>query len=575
MALVTDLLDRLKQLQSDRSQWEKFWLDVARYVLPDAERFDRMFASPVATSSVTNAVVTEPVAVTRGREIYDQTSLWAVDRGAAGTLALVTPQTGTWHDLTNDDPFGAEPSDEEQLWYEDLRDYLFRARSNPRSGFWVNHKASLRCLWGFGTSVMFIGDAGGNPRAPISYQFVPISENHLATNFEGVPDTNFRLFTRSAKQCVERWGTRCSEKTQKAAESDKDRDKPIALLHAVQPRMERGSYGNTNRDSAFISCYVEVDEKHLLSESGFYEFPYRVDYWQRNSNAPYAEGPISLALADIKSLNMLSKTALRAAQQSVDPPIATHSTVDGIPLNLNPRAVNPGYMSSDGKLLAQPIVTARPDFAEVVLETKRQQVRTTTYIDLWTTIIDSTREQTAYEVMIKNQERADMIGPVGTSLQMGLSFQIEREIGILERIGAFYPGSPLAPPESLGGTGIGVRFTSPLDKARRLNEFQATRQLWAFAAEIAAVDPSVLDKLDGDESIDLGQEVLGAPQRIMTDDEAVAEIRRARAEQQANDAAIERTAALGVAGQEMGKGANELAASPASQEIIKSLAGVQ
>src|SRR3990167_7749543 len=109
-ALVQDLLDRLKQLASDRSLWEQHWLETARYALPDAERFDTMFASG-QTSSAIDAVVNTPVASQRSKEIFDMTSLWAVDRGANGTLSLVTPQSGTWHDLAPDDPLRAEPSD--------------------------------------------------------------------------------------------------------------------------------------------------------------------------------------------------------------------------------------------------------------------------------------------------------------------------------------------------------------------------------------------------------------------------------------------------------------------------------
>lgn len=576
MAIVTDLLDELQRKRSDRAPWEQHWLDIARYVLPDAERFDRMFASNEKLPAAINSVVSEPVAARRGRDLYDMTSLWAVERGAAGTLALVTPQTGTWHDLTTDDPFGGEPSDEERRFYEALRNYLFTVRSNPRSGFWAAHKASLRCMWGFGTSVIFIGDAvSRGVKAPISYAYVPISENHLGTNFEGVVDTNYRLFTRSARQCVERWGTACSAKTQAMASDPKKRDQLVTILHAVAPRAEAGTYGNTVRNSPFMSCYVEIEEKKLIGESGFFEFPFRVDHWQRNTTQPYAEGPVAVAIADIKSLNIMAKAELTSTQQAVSPPIATPPETLGQRLDLNPRAVNPGFVNARGQLLAQPILTARPDFAQAVLEVRRQQLRTTLYIDLWTTIIDSQREQTAYEVSIKNQERADMIGPVGTSLQAGLSFQIDREIGILNRLGAFMPGSPLEAPESLQGRDIGTRFTSPLDRARKLGELQGVQQLFIFAQALAdAGSPEVMDKLDADESLEFAQEVLGAPRKIMVTEDVLAARRQARAEAAQKQGALQDAAQSGMAAQEAAAGAEALAASPAAQEVLKRIGGV-
>ena len=157
-ALVTDLLDMMRQHQSDRAAWEQTWLETARYALPDAERFDRLFMSSRAFSAI-DSVISEPVAARRSKEIYDQTSLWAVERGTNGTLSLITPQTGTWHDCGTTDPFAGDPTDEEDLFYETLRDYLFATRANPRSGFWQAHKASTRCMWAFGTGVVYVEES--------------------------------------------------------------------------------------------------------------------------------------------------------------------------------------------------------------------------------------------------------------------------------------------------------------------------------------------------------------------------------------------------------------------------------
>lgn len=578
MSIVTDIMDRFTVLQTQRALWMPHWLDLAKYVLPDAERFDRMFATAPAVAL--DSVALEPVAARRSKEIYDMTSLWAVDRGAAGTQSLVMPQTSTWHDLTTDDPFGAEPSIEEEQFYQRLRDYLFRIRGNPRSGFWPATKAAMRCLWGFGTSVKFVSPRSrpGMPAdasAPISYVFVPLSENHLATNFEGVVDTNYRLFTKSARQCVAEWGDACSEKVRKAAASEKDKDKPIQIIHAVYPREERGYGGNTNKDAPWASCFIEPDNRHLIGESGYWEFPYVVDHWQKNTQGPYAEGPVSLCIAEVKSLQLLSKTMLRGAQQSVDPPLIAHANTSGVRLDLNPRAVNYGFMSESGSPLAAPILTANPQLAETVLTLKREQVETMLYARLWTTIIDSERQQTAYEVSVKRQEQADMIGPVGTSLQSGLSFMIDREIGILQRMGAFDPGSALEPPESLIGRDFGPRFTSPLDRARRIGELQGATQLVTIAFEVAQAFPGALDRIDFDAYISLAADVLGAPAKMLTVEDAVAAIRQQRTAEQADQDALQKAAMIGQAGAAAVQGTEMVKQSPATQEVLKQLAGVR
>lgn len=578
MGLVEDLLDRFRVLQNDRQVWLSHWLDIARYVLPDAERFDQMFATVSGSNGIVdgraalNSVVNEPIGARRSKEIYDTTSLWAVDRGAAGTLALVTPQSSTWHDLSADDPLGAEPSDEETRFYERLRDYLFKTRGNPRSGFWTAQKSALRCVWAFGTAVLYIEESDRGIGSPISYRYVPLSECHLGTDFEGNVNANFRLFQRSAQQCVEKWGTSCSAKTQQMAADPKRKDQLVTILHAIYQRDEKGSYSNTNRGSAFASCIVEVSERKLIGESGFYEFPYRVDHWQRNNPGPYSEGPIALALAEIKSLNMLAKQELLGVQQWVNPPIAT---MDDPPqrLNLNPRGVNPGYIDNQGRLLAQPIVTTqRPDFAQAVLEQRRTAIRETTYLNLWQTIIDSPRQQTAYEVMVKAAEKGDALGPVGTSLQVGLSFQVDREIAILGRKRAFEPGSALEAPQSVRGKNVAPEFTSPLDKMRRMPELQGMTQLASIVTQVEQVRPGTSDKIDWDVFVDEAAEILSVPRKVMTPPDVLESMRQSKQMQTNAATSIATAHAAGAAAEQGAIGAQALADSPAASAILQKLA---
>ena len=583
MALVQDILDRFRALASDRSPWDQKWREVAVYALPDADRFDVMFANGElsATAAVTNAVVGTPVAAERSPTIFDMTSLWAIDRMANGLMSLVTPQSSNWHDMASDDPFGGDPSDEEMLFYEGLRDYLFRTRGNPRSGFWTMHKAAIRCMCAFGTAVSFLEESTRGVSSPISYRFIPLSENYLGVSHEGTVNVNYRLFSLTARQAVAKYGTSVSSKTLTMANDPKDGDKSVQFIHAVQPREDAGSYsyGSDNRSAPWSSCVIEIDEKKLVGESGYWEFPFRVDHWQRNNPGPYSEGPMSLALAEVKSLNMLSKQELRAVQQWVDPPYATVATTER--LNLNSRAPNPGFLTDGGDLLVKPIhLQERPDFAQTILQARREAVSKTLYVPLWSTILDSPRERTAYETMLLNQEKGDLIGPVGSSMQVGLSWMVDRETGILARKGAFEDGSPLAPPQSLRGKAIGVRFTSPLDRLRRLPQLQGMTQLWELAGRIAQSQvaagqaPTVFDKLSADKTLDEAQEILGAPQKIMVADDEVAQVRSQRTNAANAKTAIDMTREGGEAAMAAGTGIDTIAQSPAATAVLKNIAGV-
>lgn len=545
--VVDDLLDRKASLESDRRPWEAHWDDVSRYVATGMER--------VELNGRMNAAIMEPTAAKQAPEIYDHTSIWAVDRLTAGEISLVMPSNAMWHTLRSSDPFAGDPSDVEEEWYDSVTEYLFKTRYNPVSGFMLASKAMVKSRVAFGTGVMYVEEAMGRASAPISYRFVPLFENFLDTNFEGVIDTNFRLFNRTARQCVERWGDACSQRTKDAANDEAKKNTSVQILHAVFPRTESA------RDTggrAYHSFYVEVQEQHLIGSGGYHDFPFVVAHWNREHQGPYAEGPVAIAIAEIKSLNMLSKQEYIATQQWINPPTAQRSDDHNRP-NLSPGAPNPGMLSETGELLVKPIMTQqRPDFARTIIEAKQNQIRESLYVNLWQILIQNP-QMTATEAMIRAQEKADLLGPSGLSLQEALSAMLDREIGILERKGAFRPGAALEIPQSAQGRNIGATFTGPLDKMRRASEVIGIERTLQMASVIAGMGkPEVLERFDFDEILDITQDVNGAPRKIFRTQEEI-DANKANAENMQQIASLLQNAqAGGEAAKSVGEGLTAL-----------------
>ncbi len=531
---VESLKRMLVELQDQRAPWEANWRDIATYALPDTEAFDTMLGTNPL--SAIDSVALDPRGAYRSRNVYDETSLWAIDRLAAGIIALKTPESEKWHGVAPDDIFQTEFEDEEEEWSERLRDYLFDVRANPRSGFWLAHKIAIRSMCAYGVGIKFVDNyVGGGAKLPFAYRAVPLSEAYLRADYHGVVNGCMRLISRSPRQLAERFGVeKLSQDTQKRLTDVKMADKPIPVVHAVFNRDSMDIVGKLgNKAMPFSSCYFEPNVDHMIGTSGFQEFPYIVHHWSRTTNSPYAEGPVSLALAEIKSLNVLSKSALKAAQQQVNPPMATFS--DGMNrLNLNPGKVNPGAVTEDGKLLAQPLITNnRPDFASEIIEAKKNQVREMLYLNLWQVLIESP-QMTATEALIRSQEKGELLGPVGISLNEGLSHQVDREVAILIRKGAFSGESPLAPPETLAGRSIKVIYNSPLDRMRRMGELVGMQRLMEFIGPIAEMKPDVLDRFDFDEMLDAARAILGVPIKALkpATDEGVAQGREQMAQMQ-------------------------------------------
>lgn len=522
MGIVDDLLDEYNSLQAGLVSWHKYWRSVAAYVLPQTEGFDTLInRSPQQAIA---AVGHLPVAHDRSKNIYDMTSIWAVERLAAGILSLKTPETMTWHELTEDSDFEADLSQEEEAALEKIRDYLFKVRSNPMSGFWPAHRAAIRSMCAFGDGWMFIPETQG-VRTVYRYEYVPLSECVPGVDPMGNPNRMFRVFKWTAAQIAAKWGEKAGTRVMKFANDPKRRHDVFEVMQAIRPRDEEKRWGKMGVMSGpFESHYILPQERVHIGEGGYYEFPFVRYAWSNVGAKAQCEGPVAYALGEIKSLQEMSKNELIASQQAIRPAYGVHNKNMGR-INMNPGAVTPGLVNGEGKQLFAPLTGgARPDFAQAVLESRRNAVRETMYLNLWQVLIEQP-EKTATEAMIRAQEKGELLGPVGISLNSGLAHMVDREIAVLDRAGAFEGDSPLALPDSMAGRNVGPVWTSPLDKLRRMGELMGMQRLAQFAGELGTIlqDPSIGRELNPRNMLDTAREVLGAPVDSLRDKDAAAQ----------------------------------------------------
>jgi hypothetical protein len=352
------------------------------------------------------------------------------------------------------------------------------------------------------------------------------------------------------------------------------RHKMVRVMHAVRPRddVQRIRIGMTG--APYASYYLFPDEKHIATESGFNEFPFVRYAWSNSGSSPFSEGPIACALGELRSLQEMAKNELIAIQTAVRPAFATHGK-NFQKLNLNPNAVNPGLIGGRGEQLFAPIQTGvRPDFAQAVMEARRNSVRELLYLNLWQLIIQD-KSDTATEALIRAQEKGELLGPVGISLNEGLSMMTEREISILSRKGAFDNGSPLAMPDSMADKDVSARFTSPLDRLRRISEVIGMQRLVEFATMLSGGDPQkgaeIMARFDIDEMLERAQEVLGAPASVLTSRETAQAARDQNNQIAQSMAALEAIKQGGEAASAVGAGAANLAGGAAQASATPEL----
>ena len=551
-----ELIDCSNTLISERVEWDKVWAAIAKLVLPMQDRSFNKGTAKSDSRQATEGWAAGPTSVKDLAERFDVTGLVALDRLATGIISLVTPDAEKWQGLGLTDEIGGkiEANDEESRWLETQRDYLFSARYNPFTGWVTANQAAMRSMCAFGTGLYLVEEsygARGRNDAVVPYRTspLPLSENYLTVDGQGLLDQDYRRFSLSARQVAQRWGDGCSAKTLALANDPTKAHQQVEILHHVAYRQERGMNGDPMRDSAVSSTYIEIAEAHVLRRGGFTYWPIVAYHWNQVANSAYAESPVMLVLSEIKTANIHGKNEILSSQQFTRPPVGTTDDAKLAKPNLNPGAYNFGALDANGRPKIAPLLTAQdPGLVQQVRAASQQQIKEGLYTTLWQILINNPN-MTATEALIRSNEKGELLGPVGTKIQMGLAQFTDAELTIIEGKGAWQPGMRLEPPQSMAGKNLKPIFTSPLDRLRRSNELLGVKQTIELAGALAqAGKTEVLDKIDAEAILDLSQEITGAPRKMFVNDDTLKAIRERRQQMQQAQEMIETARAAGEAG---------------------------
>jgi len=521
------------QLETDRATWDIHYSEVAERVLPRQDDFNR-----VRTGGEK-----------RTEKIFDSTAVLALDRAASAIDSLITPASQQWHGIEPEEEYLLE--DKQTMEYcQNLAKLLFRVRYRPMANFASQAHECYVSLMAFGTLGMFVDDLLG---IGIRYKSIALSELYIAENHAGIVDLVHRKFPLTARQAIQKFGPRCPEKVRKTAEQN-----PLQkfdFLHCVSPNEEIDPRRKDYRSMAFKSYYLFYEGREIVSEGGYRTMPYSVS---RHVTAPreiYGRSPAMQVLPDIKMVNEMEKTIIRAAHKIVDPPMLAYG--DGIlsAFNSRPNAINYGAVDEHGKQLVIPMKTgANLPIALEMTEQKRKVINDAFYVTLFQILVQNP-QMTATEAMIRAQEKGQLLAPtVGRQQSEFLGPTIQRELDILGAAGALPPMPPLL--ERMGGR-LKVVYTSPLTRLRRAEDGVAIMRTIESVAPIANIKPEVMDTFDEDMTVRELAEINGVPARVLRSKEQIAELRAGRAQAAQQQNLLEGADTAANAAKNMAKAASE------------------
>jgi hypothetical protein len=508
LPMIAQLDRRYKTLQSQRSNWENHWQELADYMLPRKADITKKRTQGDKRTEL----------------IYDGTAIHAVELLASSLHGMLTSPSSPWFSMRYRNP-DLQNNDLANEWLELCLDQMYQAFN--RSNFQQEIHELYYDLVVFGTAAFYIesGEDG------LRFSSRHIAEICISENSKGQVDTVYRKFKMSSRAMAQRFG---EENLPAQCQKDLKNEpyKEHEIVHAVYPRSE--AKGKLAKDKPVASVYYHADTRKLLSEGGFDEFPFMVPRFNKDSVSSYGRCPAMNALPDVKMLNKMSEVTIRAAQKQIDPPLMVPDDGFMLPVRTTPGSLN-FYRSGTRDRLEPLNIGANNPLGLNMEEQRRNAIRQAFYVDQL--LMAQGPAMTATEVLQRNEEKMRLLGPVLGRLQSELLQPlISRSFSLLLREGLLPPA-----PEQLQGQDIDIEYVSPLAKAQRMTDLQSMLRGFEVMMQVAEIAP-VMDYLDSDKLVQYLVDVTGIPARVIRSDEEVARVRRQQQEAAQAQAQMEQSA---------------------------------
>jgi hypothetical protein len=472
-----ELIRRFEKIEGDRTILDSNLNEVATFVIPRKAEFFRL-----------NTV--SPGGEKRTYLVFDSTAIFANNVFAAGLYSNLCPMGQRWFRLEAEEPEFNE-DEEVKTWMEETTNRLHAVFNASNFGMAVHE-----CLCDYsslGTIGMLIEDTQ-DAFNPISFLSQCITNFWITEDENGNPNTVFRKWILTAEQAVAKYGAGVTEEVAACAKDPNRMDNKFEFIHVITPRKVIDKNKLDAKNKPIASIVIDRKTKHIVSESGYDEYPFPVARYSKSTNELYGRSPGMDMLADIKMLNRMERTIITAGEKTVDPPMAVEDGATVGPVRPEPGGVT--YIFP-GKEPPKPLNSgARVDIGLEMTNQKREQIKTAFFVDLWFALSDKPSNMTATEVLERVNEKIMIIGPViGRLLFEWFPKIIERCLGILSRAGKL----PKLP-EILNGKKYSVKFISRFALAMRQNDIKAFSMSLNSLTPLMAVGPeaaqTVLDEIN-------------------------------------------------------------------------------
>lgn len=528
------------QLENERASFLQHWRSLSDFILPRRAKF--------TTSDVNRGD-------RRNQNIIDSTASLAVRTLSSGMMAGITSPARPWFRLTTPDPdladFGSV-----KMWLDIVTKRMSSVmiKSNLYNAFPILYKD----IGVFGTSAMLVDEDFEDTLR--CYTF-PIGSYKIANNDKLKVDVFNRDFRLTVRQVVEKFGQKKLSGSVdwsnisnmvKNQWDNSNYENWIEICHVIQPNKEYDSQMMTAQYKKYSSCYFEtgsiqnantnylgdMDQTKFLRESGYDYFPVLCPRWEISGEDIYGtDCPGMSALGDIRALQTMQKRKAQAVEKIINPPMVGPTSLRTVKTTILPGDITYTDEREGQKgFRAAHEIQMRVNELTADIQDTRYTIKRAFYEDLFLMLSQTDRRDiTAREIDERHEEKLLALGPVLEQLNQDLLDPlIDVAFDMMMRQGQIPP-----PPKELSGVSLRVDYISIMAQAQKLVGIGSIERFAGFVNQIGAVQPNALDKVDTDKMIDVYGDLTSVPPGIVRSGEDVANIRDARAKQQAAQAQAE------------------------------------
>lgn len=463
------------------------------------------------------------------KTIIDSTAEEAMNTLSSGMVSGLTSPSRPWFRLALPDPDLMEVGNV-KYWLDDVNNRMLDiySKSNVYGGLSTMYEEVAT----FGTACGFLEEDFNDV---IRMRVYTIGEYYLGTGPDGRVNSFYRRFWMTCAQLVKEFGIENCTKQVQTLFLNNAPDTWVRVNFLIEENDQRVKQYKDYRNMKYRSVYWEdgamIDS--YLRIGGYEELPVLTPRWQTTTTADaYGRSPGWKMLGDVKMLQRLQKNKLIALDKVTNPPVQVDASVQG-EANMLPGGIT-RFSSAMPNAGVKPAYQVNPDLnaIEATIQKTQEAIKRKSFADLFLMMIDAERSGTpitATEVMERQSEKLSVLGPVLERLESELlNPLIDRTFGIMLRVGLIPE-----PPQEIQGMELKVQYISVLAQAQKMNGVTAINQVINFIISSAQANPNILDNIDWDKAAQEYGDMLGVPAKIMASPEAIAAIRKAKAEAQA------------------------------------------